>query len=73
MEMTEDLAIGIIVMAAKDYRLALRQLKRNPHNRAALEMVRDCEQFFQSEYYETLTNVDGGYLIRKLREEVEGV
>ena len=73
MEMTEDLAIGIIVMAAKDYRLALRQLKRNPKNRAALEMVRDCEQFFQSEYYETLTNVDGGYLIRKLREEVEGV
>ena len=73
MEMTEDLAIGIIVMAAKDYRLALRQLKRNPHNRAALEMVRDCEKFFRSEYYETLTNVDGGYLIRKLREEVEGV
>lgn len=73
MEMTEDLAIGIVVMAAKDYRLALRQLKRNPKNRAALEMVRDCEQFFRSEYYETLTNVDGGYLIRKLREEVEGV
>ena len=73
MEMTEDLAIGIIVMAAKDYRLALRQLKRNPKNRAALEMVRDCEQFFRSEYYETLTNVDGGYLIQKLREEVEGV
>ena len=72
MEMTEDLAIGIIVMAAKDYRLALRQLKRNPKNRAALEMARDCEQFFRSEYYETLTNVDGGYLIRKLREEVEG-
>ena len=72
MEMTEDLAIGIIVMAAKDYRLALRQLKRNPKNRAALEMARVCEQFFRSEYYETLTNVDGGYLIRKLREEVEG-
>ncbi len=72
MDMTEDLAIGIIVMAAKDYRLALRQLKRNPRNRAALEMVRDCELFFQSEYYETLTNVNGGYLIRKLREEVEG-
>ena len=33
MEMTEDLAIGIVVMAAKDYRLALRQLKRNPKNR----------------------------------------
>ena len=73
MEMTEDLAIGIIVLAAKDYRLALRQLKRNPKNRAALEMVRDCELFFQSEYYETLTKVNGGYLIRKLREEVEGV
>ena len=72
MDMTEDLAIGIIVMAATDYRLALRQLKRNPRNRAALEMVRDCELFFQSEYYETLTKVDGGYLIRKLREEVEG-
>ena len=72
MEMTEDLAIGIIVLAAKDYRLALRQLKRNPKNRAALEMVRDCELFFQSEYYETLTKVNGGYLIRKLREEVEG-
>ena len=71
MKMTEDLAIGIIVMAAKDYRLALRQLKRNPKNRSAQEMVQDCERFFQSEYYETLTKVDGGYLIRKLREEVE--
>ena len=69
MEYNEDLKIGIVVMAAKDYRKALRYLKRNPNNRAAQEMARECEGFFHSEFYETLTKVDGSYLIRKLREE----
>ena len=67
----EDFAIGIIVLTAKDYRKALRALKRNPNNRAAKQMAQECESFFLSETYEELTKVDGSYLIRKLREEVE--
>lgn len=66
----EEFAIGIIVLAAKDYRKALRRLMRNPNSKAAQEEVNSCEQFFHSEFYEDLTKVDGGYLIRKLREEV---
>ena len=65
----ENLANAIILQAVKDYREARKKLKKRPKNEDAKLMIADCEAFFRSEWYRTLTDVDGEMLIRKLREE----
>ena len=59
----ENLANVIVLQAVKDYRDALKRLK------AAMADATECERFFRSGWYKTLTSVDGEYLITKLREE----
>ncbi len=66
----ENLANAIIELAAKDYRKALKDLKRNRHNDVAQQMKFECERFFRSLLYEGLTAVDGEMLIRMLQKEV---
>ena len=51
----ENLCNAIILAAVKDYRTALAK--------------RDNERFFRSDWYKTLTKVDGEFLISKLRRE----
>ena len=65
----ENLANAIILLAVKDFRQALKLLSKNPHSRSAMAAVNEMERFFRSDWYETLTSVDGEMLIRKLREE----
>lgn len=65
----ENIANAIILLAVKDYRQALKLLSKNPHSRSAMAAVNEMERFFRSDWYETLTSVDGEMLIRKLREE----
>ena len=65
----ENIANAIILLAVKDYRQALKLLSKNPHSRSAIAAVNEMERFFRSDWYETLTSVDGEMLIRKLREE----
>ena len=65
----ENLANAIILLAVKDYRQALKLLGKNPHSRSAMAAVNEMERFFRSDWYETLTFVDGEMQIRKLREE----
>lgn len=64
-----SLANAIVIQAAKDYRVALRRLRRNPNNKSALSEIVDLERFFRSEWYAALTNVPGELLIQKLKEE----
>lgn len=71
MDPYQELANAIIILAAKDYRSALRRLKKDGENRVAEDELRSIERFFHSPWYEMLTDVDGEYLIRKLREEQE--
>ncbi len=66
----ESLANGIILQAVKDYRTALKDLKKRPTYDPAIVMKRDCERFFQSAWFAELTTVDGRMLMRKLQEEV---
>ena len=72
LEPEQLLANAIIEQAAEDYRTSLRALKINPRNREKLAMKETCERFFQSEWFEVLTKLDGAYLMRRLREEVIG-
>ena len=48
------LANAIIVQAAKDYRKALRQLRRNPRYETARNEKNDVERFFHSEWFHYL-------------------
>ena len=67
------LANAIIVQAAKDYAKALRRLKKFPHDKDAESVRKDCERFFRSGWFQTLTSLDGEMLIEKLHREVYGV
>ena len=69
MDPYQELANAIIVLAAKDYRSALRRMRKNGENKIAADELRRLEQFFRSGWYEMLTDLDGEYLIKKLREE----
>lgn len=62
---------AIIVQAAKDYRRALRSLKRDPKSRYGLGKKQEVERFFRSEWYKIMTDVEGEFLIQKIQEEFE--
>lgn len=66
----EKLANAIILQAVWDYRDALKKLARGRENTSAEDTKRECEWFFRSRWYSTLTFIDGEMLIRKLNEEV---
>lgn len=67
----ENLVNSIILLAVKDYRDALKKLKKWPRNEAAQIMKAEVERFFRSAWYRELTSVDGEFLISKLQAEVE--
>lgn len=69
MDPYEKLANAIVIQAAKDYRTALRKLKRNPRNQLAKAEADSIERFFRSDWYKCLTEVDVEMVLRKLREE----
>ena len=65
----QELANAIVIMAAKDYRRALRIQRRNPGSHAAKIRIDEIERFFRSEWCMVLTAVDGNALIARLKEE----
>lgn len=71
MDPYEALANAVIIQAAKDYRKALRILRNNPRKKAAMREAEECEDFFRSKWYTCLTNVEGEYMIERLRQEVK--
>ena len=48
-----------------------RGLKRDPDSKYAKRAVREGEEFLYSSWFEMLTNVDPGYIDRKLKEMVD--
>lgn len=61
---------AIILQAVKDYRTALKSLKRSPENVTAKNMVREVERFFHSGLFGAITELDPDMLIVKLKQEV---
>ena len=45
--------------------------RKKPESKTAKNDVKRLEQFFHSEWYELLTDLDASYLLRKVREMVE--
>ena len=50
-----NLANAIILAAAKDHRRALCRLKKYPWDKDAESVRKDCERFFRSGWFQTLT------------------
>ncbi|MHC1694987.1 MAG: hypothetical protein AB9835_06910 [Eubacteriales bacterium] len=71
MEPYESLANSIIEQAVKDYREALQRLDRHPEKNDYKAEVNSLERFFCSGWYQTLTDLDGNLLMRKIREKLE--
>lgn len=64
------LADAIILQAVSDYRKALRILRRMPNRQLAAQYVIETEEFFLSDWFSQLTEIDPQRLIQRLREEV---
>ena len=62
-----NLAAAIIIQAVNDYRNALDGVSYNHKPPEAI--IKDVESFFHSSYYKKLTNIDGEYILQKLRKE----
>lgn len=70
-EAYENLANAIIISAANDYKKALIRQKKHPDNKSVAADVRRLESFFYSDWYEVLTDLDPGYLIRKMQDTID--
>lgn len=76
-DLDQDLANAIIIQAAKDYRAALRGIRKSTSKAGKKywnleKTVSDCERFFTGEVFELLTDIDGAWLLRKLKNECPG-
>lgn len=71
MEPYQALANAIVELAVKDYKTALKQHCRFPENKDYRDTVAGLERFFRSGWYETLTDLDGEYLMIGVRRMVQ--
>ena len=53
----ENLANAIVLQAVKDYRDALKRLKKKSGNKAAMADALECERFFRSGWYLSLIHI----------------
>ena len=67
----EELANAIVMEVVRDYRSALKRLKKHPDDGNALKMKRSCEKFFLSQRFDLFTRIDGKALMESLRKEAE--
>ena len=71
MDSFEKLANAIVLLAVKDYRMALKRVARHPKDRDGLATRNECERFFRSGWFGILTGIDPEMLMRKLQMEVQ--
>ena len=69
-EAYEALANAIVIQAVKDYRKVLIRLQKHPRNSMALGEKKSLLNFFKSNYFSILTNIDSGRLISRVEREV---
>lgn len=62
---------AIILQAVKDYRGALKKLKKFPGDDSAESVKREVESFFRGGRFSAITEISAEMLIRKLNEEVD--
>lgn len=66
------IANAIILQACKDYRKYYRlHLRTYRIGDKPNEKMEEVEKFFRSNWYKTLTSVDGEYVMKRIREDVQ--
>ena len=60
------LAFRIAKQAVSDWKIARRRLMKNPDDIREKFMLRDCEHFFTSAYFEIITGMNGKRFLRRL-------
>lgn len=68
-EWQENLAHAIILQAVRDYRDVRKILKKYPKHELSLKIQEEIEDFFLSDWFSVLTQLDGETLLEKLRKE----
>lgn len=67
----QKLANAIILQAVKDFKPAYRRLLRRPNDKRAQDKVREITEFFSSQYFEFLTDLDGPTLLHQIIKELD--
>ncbi len=70
MERYENLANAIVIQAVKDYKQILKMCIQYPDDAEWQREKEELEQFFVSHWYSKLTEVDGEWLMRKIKEDI---
>lgn len=67
----EELANAIIIQACEDYKRAYScYLRSNGKAKKTEKQLAELEEFFLSDWYKKLTELDGEELMKRLKEEV---
>lgn len=69
-ECYENLANAIVEQAVKDYIRARRVLKKNKDSIDAKRIEKESLNFFHSNWFNALTDINSDILIKKINEEV---
>ena len=64
----QDLIAAIVKRAIKDWECSTNKLKRNPRNVTHKRRVRECEEFFKSDYFYDITGLHGDYVLNMLKK-----
>ena len=65
----EQLAMAIVMRAVEDWRAAAKAAMQQPELESSNRMRTECERFFLSGWFTTLTGLDGSYVLRRLKKE----
>ena len=67
----EDLASAVVAQAAREYRAALRILRRHPDDPEAEKRRKELEKFFRGRWFAQLTDLDGEEVMRGIKKDAE--
>ena len=67
----QALADAVIMKAVKDFRPAYQRLKMQPDDQKAQVTVREITEFFCSQYFVSLTALDGPALLNRLMRKID--
>lgn len=72
MDPYQNLANAIIILAVKDYKVALARNKKFPNDRLNAHQVEKLEEFFLSDWFQMLSDLDGEQLMLDVERMVLG-
>lgn len=67
----KNLANAIILQAVKDFQPAYRRLRKHPNDAKAQATVREITEFFCSDYFRALSDLDGPAVLHRVMREID--